>query len=119
MNTQNNGLAYTISIGVGIVIWFLFNLFTNVPDPQSNILYWYIGYPIFIITSFILSYYFSIKAWRWPLCLILSQLVIGIVTSNNLNLLPLGIIVHIVISIPCFIAGYCGFFLKKNLSGKP
>lgn len=116
MNNQNNKLAFTISIGAGILIWFIPKWYADVPDPQSNILYWYIGYPVLILVSLVMGFHFCIGVWRWPLCLILSQLIIGIVTSGgNLNLLPIGIVVHVAISIPCFIAGYCGFFLRKYL----
>lgn len=114
MDIKNNKLPFAISIGVGTFVWFFFRTYTNHSDPQSTIAYWYVGYPILILTSFVTSIYFNIKVWRWPLLLILSQLVLGIVMSNgDGNLLPIGIIVHIVISIPCFIAGYCGLLIKK------
>lgn len=110
---QNSKLAFVISIFVGVLVWFGIRVFINVSDPQSTTLYWYAGYPFFLLTSFVLGYCYSVKAWKWPLCVILSQLIIGIgVSGGQLNLLPIGIIVHIVISIPCFVVCYLGVFLK-------
>lgn len=110
---QNSKLAFGISIIIGVLVWLCIRVFVNVTDPQSTILYWYTGYPFFLLTSFALGYRYSINAWRWPLCMILSQLIIGIaVSGGQLNLLPIGIIVHIVISIPCFVVCYLGVFLK-------
>jgi hypothetical protein len=114
MNIRNHKLPFVISIGVGTIVWFFFRFYTNHSNPQSSIAYWYIGYPTLILASFITSYFFSIKVWRWPLLLILSQVILGIVMlKGDLYLLPLGMIVYIVISIPCFIAGYCGVLLNK------
>jgi hypothetical protein len=114
MNNQKSKLPFAISIVVGTFVWYFFSFYTNHSDPQSTKVYWQIGYPILILASFITSYYFSVKVWRWPLLLIFSQAIIGIVMSKGGgNLLPIGIVVHIVISIPCFIAGYCGVLLKK------
>jgi len=119
MNNLKNKLPFVISIGVGTFVWYFFSFYTNHSDPQSTKIYWRIGYPILILASFIISYYFSVKVWRWPLLLIFSQAIIGIVMSKGGgNLLPIGIIVHIVILIPCIIAAYCGFFLKKKFKNK-
>lgn len=115
MNSKNIRLAFTISILSGVFVWVFFRLYTNNSDPQSTISYWYIGYPILILASFITGYFFCIKVWRWPLLIISSQAIIGIVMSNGGgNLLPIGIIVHIIIFIPCLIASYCGLFLKSK-----
>jgi hypothetical protein len=116
MNTQQNKLPFAISISIGTLVWYFFSFYTNHTDPQSTKIYWQIGYPILILSSFIISYYFGISVWRWPLLLVFSQAVIGIIISKGGgNLLPIGIIVHIVISIPCIIAAYCGLFLKRKL----
>jgi hypothetical protein len=118
MNNQKNILPFAISIGIGTFVWYLFRFHTNHSDPQAIKIYWQIGYPILIVASFIISYYFSEKVWRWPLLLIFSQAVIGIVESKGGgNLLPIGIAVHIVVSIPCIIASYCGLFIKRKFTG--
>jgi len=116
MKKQKTKLPFVISIAVGTFVYYFFSFYTNNTDPQSTKIYWQIGYPVLILASFITSYYFSVKIWRWPLLLIFSQAVIGIATSKGGgNLIPIGIIVHIVISIPCIIAAYCGLFLKRKL----
>jgi len=120
MNNQKKILPFAISIGVGTFVWYFFRFNTNHADPQSIKIYWRIGYPILIMASFIISYYFSVKVWRWPLLLIFSQTIIGIVESKGGgNLLPIGIIIHLVISIPCIVAAYGGVFFRKYLQGRP
>lgn len=111
---QNNKLASIISIGIGCIVWLCIKYKTNYSDPQGTDLYWYVGYPIFLLSSIGLGYYYSANAWLWPTLMIMSQLAIGFIfIKSDLNLLPIGIMVYITISVPCIVAGYLGVLLKN------
>ena len=111
---HNNKFASIVAICIGCIVWLAIWYTSNYSDPQGTDLYWYFGYPIMLLLSIVMGHYYSAHAWLWPLLMIMSQLAIGfILIKSDLNLLPIGILVYIVISVPCIAAGYLGVLFKK------
>ncbi len=107
-------LREAVAFGIGITVWVVSAYVSNWSDPQSAVFYWKISYPILIIFSGILGIIFPDRPWRWALYLIAAQLVMGILSvKGGLNLLPIGIVIHAIIALPCVLLSYGGGWLAR------
>jgi uncharacterized membrane protein YfcA len=117
-NSQWRGyIASVLSILFGSVVWFAFRKITGEHDPQGHIDYWKYGYPILVLGAGILSFFFTERPWRWAAYIILMQVILGLTLARgDLNLLPIGLIFHAIITIPAVISGYFGAWLRKRIT---
>jgi hypothetical protein len=65
------------------------------------------------IGSAILGFFFPQKPWRWAVSLMLMQLVVMIATGSDLSLLPLGLVMLAVLSVPPALAGVLAGKLRE------
>ena len=112
---KNTITGILLSFGIGSIVFISISNYTYTSHVQARDEYWYIGYPVIILSSLILGYIYNRNAWIWPLILIISQMImVSIFTnSDDDNLGPLELLVQIVILIPCIVVAYVGVFLKK------
>jgi hypothetical protein len=115
---NNNIIGGALSALIGIAVWLIFWKSAGKSDPQSTDSYWNIGYPIFMAASCILGYFFNKWPWQWGTIIILFQLIPGFfMLSGDLNLLPLGILLHIFFAIPLVLCGYLGRWIYHRKNG--
>jgi hypothetical protein len=77
--------------------------------------YWQIRYPLCIALAAFLGYVEPKRPWRWALAVVMIQLPVMMVTSgNSWDLLPLGVIVFLVISVPVVVAACVAGRLAKQ-----
>ena len=112
---KNTITAFLLSFVIGSIVYISISNYTYTSQPQATDEYWYIGYPVIILSSMILGYFYNANAWIWPLILIISQLIMVYIftTNSDDNLWPIGLLFHMVILIPCIVVAYVGVFLKK------
>jgi len=117
--TPREWISALSAIAAGTVIWFSMRILTGADDPQSHLDYWRIGYPLALVASIILGYLFNVRPWRWGIYIIAIQLILGLTTlKGEPNLLPLGVIFHLVIAVPCIAMGYFGSWLSRKITAK-
>lgn len=109
-------LKETLSVCViSSLIWGFFWLMSTFQSPEDNIYYWKIGYPILILVSGIAGYRAPLRPWRWSIYIIAIQFFLGMTTAKGgFNLLPIGILVYLLIALPCIAAGYTGAFINRR-----
>ena len=73
---------------------------TGKTEAWDSSFYWMITYPIAIVASGTLGYLFPDKPWRWGLLIMLVQPVVMVITASGFGLLPLGLILFGILSIP-------------------
>jgi hypothetical protein len=92
-NSDSN--AYFLAVCAGVVLCL-----GNLVAGEHDILGTH-DYISSILTSGFLGYYFSHRAWRWPLALFFTQLVVhSIIKGEISNLLPIAIILFPVLALP-------------------
>lgn len=107
LKNNENLIGVPLAILFGTAIWVIFWLSAGKTDPQSTLPYWKIGYPLLIVASCVLGGVFHEHPWKWGTVIILSQVILGIfVLSGDLNILPIGLAVHVVIAIPLILGSY-------------
>jgi hypothetical protein len=111
--------AALLSIIVGAATWFGMRMITGEQDPQSHLNYWIVGYPILVFASLLIGFQFNTRPWRWGALIIAVQLVLGISTAKGgLNLLPLGVLLHVLLALPCVLAANFGSWIAKKRNQK-
>lgn len=69
-------------------------------EPWDSSAYWTVSYPVAIALAGVLGYVFPEKPWRWALVLMFTQIAVMIVGGSGFGLLPLGVILLAVLSLP-------------------
>ena len=106
-------LKIAIALSIGATVWTVFKVIAQSQDPTELFSYWKIGYPISIVLSGIMGIIFPYRPWRWGICIIWVQFVMGLVTTRgDLNLLPPGIVFYALLTVPCIISGNIGSWLS-------
>ena len=103
-----------IALGLGATVWTVFKSIAHSQDPTELLSYWQIGYPISILLSGAMGIFFSDRPWRWGVHIIWVQFVMGLITTkSDLNLLPPGILLYMLLTVPCIVSGYIGAWVSR------
>ena len=113
MPGRNSVLPYILSALSGLGLWALTAAATGKYEPWDASSYWTVSYPLAIIGSAIVGFFFPQKPWRWAVSLMLMQLVVMIATGSDLSLLPLGLVMLAVLSVPPALAGVLAGKLRE------
>jgi hypothetical protein len=92
--------AYAISALIGAVIWIAVTLASGRREAWDSGLYWTMGYPAGIAAAAVLGWMAPARAWRWGVTLMLAQAVALAAMANSWGLLPLGLILFGILSLP-------------------
>ena len=104
-----------IAVGMGAIVWTVFKVIAHSQDPTELISYWQIGYPASIFISGAMGIFWPDRPWRWGVIIIWVQFIMGLITTKgDLNLLPLGILFYMLITVPCIISGYIGAWVSRT-----
>jgi len=101
------GQAYAIAAIAGMALWSATAILGGRAEPWDSGFYWTVSYPLALLASALLGYLYPRRPWRWALVLINSQLLIMIAAGSDFSLLPLGLILLAVLSLPALaLAGF-------------
>lgn len=92
--------AYLAAAISGAILWQMAAAFGGRREAWDSSLYWTVAYPLGMIVAGALGYLHSEKPWRWGLALMLAQAVVLAVAAASFGLLPLGLIMFSILSLP-------------------
>ena len=104
----NNNVRYVIAIVAGAAVWLLIVAISGRNEAWDTGAYFTVGIPLVCLTSAVLAYFAPERSWRWGVLPMVGQFLCLLVMQGPGNLLPLGIIVFAVLSIPSIIAARIG-----------
>ncbi|GAA3930913.1 hypothetical protein [Luteimonas lutimaris] len=96
--------GYAFAIGGGVLLWLAAMAVGGRREAWDAGVYWVAAYPLAIVLAGWLGYEFPRRAWRWGLAIMLAQAMTLAVTALDFSLLPLGLIVFAVLSLPLMAA---------------
>ena len=96
--------AYAFAIGGGVLLWLAAMAVGGRREAWDSGVYWMAAYPLSIVLAGWLGYEFPRNAWRWGLAIMLAQAVTLAVTALDFSMLPRGLIVFAVLSLPLMAA---------------
>jgi hypothetical protein len=100
MATEGSKVAYALAAGAGAVLWITTAIIGGRTEPWDSPGYWSVAYPLAIVLSGVLGYLFTRAPWRWAVTLMFMQAPVMVFGGAGFGLLPLGLIVLAVLSLP-------------------
>ena len=115
---SNDTQPYVIAIIGGISLWLLTSLISGRAEAWDAPMYWTVTYPLAILLAGVLGYRAPRRAWRWGLVVMLVQAPVLLLTSGgSMNLLPLGLALFAILSLPAIAAATFGAKIRGRRSG--
>ncbi len=103
-----------LALAGGAVLWIVTMAATGRSEAWDSPWYWQITYPLCIAFSASLGYLNPLRAWRWGFAVIMVQLPVVMFTSgNSWNLLPIGVAVFLMMSLPAIAAAIVAARLRR------
>ena len=103
---------YVISVLSGVLVWIVVSAVSGKKEAWDSS--WYgAGYAFICAVSITLGYLKPVQTWRWGVLPFMGQFVWMLISQEVGNLLPLGIIVFGVMSLPAAIAAKMGAYFSK------
>lgn len=107
--TENSTFfPYAASSLCGLIVYLAIIIASGKNEAWDDVSYFSIGIPLMCIATFVISYLFPSKPWRWALSMAAGQSVGAILHGSALTLLPLAMIFMTIISVPQFLAAFLG-----------
>lgn len=105
---------YAIALIGGAVLWLGTAAIGGRNEAWDSPLYWSVTYPLCIALATALGYVEPTRPARWALAVMLVQPVVMILTSGSgFGLLPLGLMLFAVLSLPPVLGAYVGAWLRR------
>lgn len=111
-------IAYLISGVSGIAVWLVTSWLSNEPEAWDSKYYFFYGLPLMMLVAGLLGFAAPARPWRWGLVMLGAQAAIAIIQNPTANLLPLGLVIFAVLSIPCLATATAGSFLRRKMNGR-
>lgn len=97
---QNMGLLIAAAVGIGV--WVLYWLVSRFTAIEVSSFWWWFGFPLMLVASWLLGDRFRHKAWRLGVVMMMANMMIAFAFVPGAgNLLPFAIIIYTVMAIPC------------------
>ena len=95
----------------GAAIWILIALATGQREAWDSGLYFTLGIPAVCLVALIFAYHAPARPWRWGVLPMVGQLAWMVLSQGVGNMLPLGVIIFAILSIPPVVAALIGAFI--------
>ncbi|BAV32771.1 hypothetical protein SCL_0449 [Sulfuricaulis limicola] len=102
---------YLVAAASGVLTWVLVSVISGRVEAWDSGLYFSVGMPVVCIVALVLGFLEPRRAWRWGVVPLLAQFLWMLLTQGPGNLLPLGIVVFVVLSLPSIVAARIGAFV--------
>jgi hypothetical protein len=106
---------YLAAAGCGAAIWIVIAAVSGRNEAWDSNLYFSVGIPAVCLVSMLFAFFEPDRSWRWGILPMVGQFVWMLVSPGPGNLLPLGVIVFAVLSVPPIIAARIAAFIASKL----
>jgi hypothetical protein len=109
-------LLLLIAVALGAAIWIGISTVSGRREAWDSGIYFTLGIPVACLLSFALGVVEPERSWRWGVAPFAGQLLSLLIMEGVGNLLPLGVIVFAILSIPAVITARIGATLGTRRS---
>ena len=111
---------YVASASSGILVWIVVSAVSGKSEAWDSSWYFVAGYPFLCAGSMALGFIAPVRSWRWGLIPFAAQFLWMLLTEGPGNLMPLGIVMFGVFSLPAIVAARVGaFFGTSRANSEP
>src|SRR5262249_49866842 len=100
MPGRDSPLPFAISTVASLALWAATATISGRREPWDAGFYWTMAYPAAVLLSGLLGYFFPQSPWRWAVIVMLMQLGVMLAAGSDPSLLPLGLALVAVLSLP-------------------
>ena len=104
--------AWLVTSTSGLLFWSMAVVASGRREPWDSEAYWTLYLPLAVFLAFAFGMLFPDRPWRWALAVMLMQLPVMLAGGSGLGLLPLGIMLLLVLSLPAILAAMLGAGLR-------
>lgn len=105
---------YLAAVGCGAVIWLLIVRATGRREAWDSGLYFSVGLPVVCLISMAFAIFEPKRSWRWGVLPVVGQFVWMLLSEGPGNLLPLGVIVFAMLSVPSIVTAWLGAIIRTH-----
>jgi hypothetical protein len=107
---------YGIAVVTGILVWVAVSTASGRREAWDSQWYFLVSVPVVCVVSAALGFVEPSKPWRWGVAPLVGQFAWMLFTEGPGNLLPLGMVVFGVLSVPSIITARIGAFFGSKLA---
>lgn len=105
---------YLVAVASGISVWIVVSALSGRKEAWDSSAYFSFGLPVVCAVAMALAFFAPRRSWRWGVVPVAAQFFWMLMTQGPGNLLPLGIVVFGVLSLPSIIAARIGAFFGNK-----
>jgi hypothetical protein len=105
---------YGLALVTGILVWAAVSNATGRREAWDSQWYFLVSIPVVCIVSAVLGFVEPRRAWRWGVVPLVGQFSWMLFTQGPGNLMPLGVVMFGVLSVPSIITARIGAFLGNK-----
>lgn len=109
---------YFIAVIGGAAIWIAVAQNTGRREAWDSGVYFSVGIPAVCLLAVALAFVEPLRPWRWGVLPMLGQLLWLLVSEGPGNLLPLGIVLFAVLSVPSVVAAWIAATIALKRTGR-
>ena len=108
--------AYIAAGLLGAGLWAATSAWAGTREAWDSSFYWTAAYPAAFAVAAVLGFLAPRRPWRWGLTLMLAQAATMAAAAADFSLLPVGLIVFAVLSVPLCAGAFLGALLQRRRS---
>ncbi len=105
---------YLVAAVCGATVWILVALASGRREAWDSGLYFSVGIPVVCLISLVFGFLEPSRSWRWGVAPFMGQFVWMLVANGPGNLLPLGVVVFGVLSLPSMLTARIGAYVATK-----
>lgn len=107
-------ILHSIALIFGFIVWTSISLLVQKSEAWDSPYYFKFGIPFLMFLSGMFAFIEPRRAWQWGISVIIGQPIAISITnpSGDFNLLPLGLFVFGMLTVPCILAAYIGVGIR-------
>lgn len=110
---KKDAWLYGVAVGIGIAMWIVVSSLSGRREAWDSEWYFLIGVPVICGVSAALGFIETSRPWRWGVAPLIGQFSWMLVTQGPGNLLPLGVVVFGVLSLPSVMTAKIGAYFGR------
>jgi hypothetical protein len=113
---KKDHVLYAIALLIGVVIWVVIAQLSGRREAWDSDLYFSFGMTAACVASFALGLIEPARAWRWGVLPFVGQFIAMLAMAGVGSLLPLGVIMLGILSIPAILTARLGAYVAMKRS---
>ena len=119
LNQTLSERRFQIAFAIGVVFWLLVG---TAPGVGHGAVYWFPGYLLLFVAAAIMGWFFPGKPWQSGRDIgigeLVTMLIIGLFGNTLFELLPMGVLFLIALTLPLIFANWMGAYARINAPKK-